>query len=185
MKLQGKLADISIDYTTQKPKLTFLINNNINSLDEIENVELLDIEIKKHRGKRSLNANSYFWKLLQELCELQELDAIEEYKKRVRTLGIFKRIRIEPKEVPTLKKTWENWGIAWWLEVADTEFLSGIEFKILHLYYGSSSFSSKQMARLIDDLVQDCEALGIPTKSEEEINSLIKEWGRNNGRNTS
>ena len=37
MKLQGKLADVSIDYATKKPKLTFLINNNITSLEEIEN----------------------------------------------------------------------------------------------------------------------------------------------------
>ena len=35
MKLQGKLADVSIDYNTKKPKLTFLINNKINSLDGI------------------------------------------------------------------------------------------------------------------------------------------------------
>ena len=57
MKLQGKLADVSIDFATKKPKITFLINNQINSLEEIENVELLDIEAKKHRNKRSLDAN--------------------------------------------------------------------------------------------------------------------------------
>ena len=28
MKLQGKLADVSIDYSTHKPKLTFLINKS-------------------------------------------------------------------------------------------------------------------------------------------------------------
>lgn len=178
MKLQGKLLDASLDYITQKPKLTFLINNNINSLEEIENVELLDIEVKKHREKRSLNANNYFWKLLRELCELQELDPIEEYKNRVRTLGIFRSMRIEPEHILAVKKSWENYGIAWWVEIADTEYLDGIDFKILHLYYGSSSFNSKQMARLIDGLVQDCEAVGIPTKSQDEIDSLIREWGQ-------
>lgn len=176
MKLQGRLADVSLDYTTQKPKLTFVINNNINSLEEIENIELLDIEIKKHREKRSINANNYFWSLLGELCELQELDPIEEYKNRIRVLGIFRRIRIEPAHIPTLKKSWEQFGIAWWMEEADTEYIGEIEFRILHLYYGSSSFNTKQMARLINDLVQDCQAVGITTKSDEEIESLIKEW---------
>lgn len=178
MKLQGKLSDASIDYATQKTKLTFLINNNITSLEEIENIELLDIEVKKHREKRSLNANNYFWKLLRELCELQELDPIEEYKNRVRTLGIFRSMRIEPEHIPAVKKSWENYGIAWWVEIADTEYIGDIEFKILHLYYGSSSFNSKQMSRLIDDLVQDCQAVGIATKTQEEIESLIKEWGQ-------
>ena len=55
MKLQGTLADISIDLKTRKPKITFLVNSNINSLEEIENVPLLDIEAKKHRNKRSLD----------------------------------------------------------------------------------------------------------------------------------
>lgn len=176
MKLQGKLVDASLDYISQKPKLTFLINNNITSLDEIENVELLDIEVEKHKEKRRLNANNYFWALLGELCEHQELDTIEEYKKRVRALGIFRAMRIEPDNIPALKKSWENWGIAWWVEIADTEYISDVEFKIVHLYYGSSSFNTKQMSRLIDGLVQDCEAVGIPTKSQDEIDSLLREW---------
>ena len=65
MKLQGKLADVSIDYATKKAKLTFLINNNITSLEEIENVDLLDIEAKKHRNKRSKDANNFFGNYVQ------------------------------------------------------------------------------------------------------------------------
>ena len=57
MKLTGKLTDVSRDFITNKLKITFLINNQINRLEEIENVELLDIEAKKHRNKRSLDAN--------------------------------------------------------------------------------------------------------------------------------
>lgn len=75
MKLQGKLADVSIDYKTNKKKLTFLINNNITSLEELENVELLDIEAKKHREKRSLDANAYCWVLLGKLAEKMNLKA--------------------------------------------------------------------------------------------------------------
>ena len=69
MKLQGKLVEASLDFASKKPKLTFLLNNQITSLDEIENIELLDIEIKKHRNKRSLDANAYCWVLLGKLAE--------------------------------------------------------------------------------------------------------------------
>ena len=48
--------------------------------------------------------------------------------------------------------------------------------KILHLYYGSSSFDKKQMSRLIDGVVQDCQAVGIETKTEAEIKSLLESW---------
>lgn len=178
MQCTGKLKSISLNYITKKPEITLSINENTN-FEEIQNTEKLKIDIKKFRKKRSLDANNYFWKLLQDFCDLNELETIEEYKKRVRELGIFRRCRIETDNLQTMIKTWENWGIAWWVEIEDTEYLGDIEFKILHLYYGSSSFDSRQMSRLIDGLVQDCKELGIPTKSEKEIESLIKEWKEN------
>lgn len=117
-----------------------------------------------------------FWKLLTEYAEEKEIDAIEEYKERVKRLGIFRVSRIETKDLETFKKSWENWGTAWFCEVYDTEYLGDIEFKILHLYYGSSSFNSKQMSRLVNDLVEDCKEIGIETKPQAEIDSLLKEW---------
>ena len=71
---------------------------------------------------------------------------------------------------------WTAQGIAWFCEVADTEYVGEIEFKIIHAYYGSSSYNSKQMSRLIDGVVQDCKIYGIETKPQQEIDSLLKEW---------
>jgi len=135
-------------------------------------------EVKEVKKKRSTNANNYFWRLLQELCEVQNLDTIQEYKKRVKELGIFRRFRIEPKDVKTFEIMWQDKGIAWFCEIADTEYLGSVEFKIINAYYGSSSFNSKQMSRLIDNLVQDCQAIGIETKSKTEIDALLKEWDK-------
>lgn len=81
MKLQGRLADVSRDFKTGKPKITFLLNNNIDSLEEIENVPLLDIEAKKHRERRSLDANAYCWVLLGKLAEKMNIKAEEIYKR--------------------------------------------------------------------------------------------------------
>jgi len=46
----------------------------------------------------------------------------------------------------------------------------------LYIYYGSSDFDTRQMAMLIDGLIQDARALGIETRPEEEIRSLLEEW---------
>ena len=175
----GTLQDISIDYKTNKPKITLLLDQrqSISSLEEIKE-DKLSIEIKKYRKPRSLDANRYFWKLLTEYSEEKEIDAIEEYKERVKRLGIFRVSRVETKDVETYKKSWENWGTAWFCEIYDTEYLENIEFKILHLYYGSSSFNSKQMSRLINDLVEDCKDVGIETKPKAEIDSLLESWDK-------
>ncbi len=180
MNSVGTIQDISIDYKTNKPKITLLLEQRelISSLEEIKE-DKLSIEIKKYRKKRSLDANKYFWKLLQEICELQEIDTIEEYKNRVKELGIFRQFKIMTEDVKTFKKVWTDRGIAWFCEIADTDYIGNTEFKIINAYYGSSSFNSKQMSRLIDNLVQDCQAVGIETKTPNEIKALLESWGKN------
>ena len=177
MNSTGSLQDISIDYISKKPKITLLLDtrDSISGLEEIKE-DKLSIEIKKYRKKRSLDANAYFWKLLQEVCEKQDIDTIEDYKRRVKELGIFKQFKLMTQDVKTFEKIWTDRGIAWFCEIVDTEYMYNTEFKIINAYYGSSSFNTKQMSRLIDNLVQDCKAVGIETKSKEEITSLLNSW---------
>ena len=180
MQTTGIITDINIDYKTRKSKISLLLDTKeIEAVEQLKNENKLNVNIKKYRKKRSLNANNYFWKLLQELCELADIDPIEEYKRRVKQLGIFKRLKIMTEDVKTVEKIWTDRGIAWFCEIADTEYIGDTEFKIINAYYGSSSFNSKQMSRLIDGVVQDCKVYGIETKTPEEIESLLKEWDKN------
>ena len=48
--------------------------------------------------------------------------------------------------------------------------------KARSIYYGSSDFDTRQMSMLIDHLVQDARVLGIETRPEEEIKSLLEAW---------
>lgn len=177
MQTTGIIEDISIDLKTRKPKISVLLDTKeIEIVEQLKNENKLNVELKKYREKRSLNANNYFWKLLQELCDLADIETIEEYKRRVKQLGIFKRLKIMTEDVKTVEKIWTDRGIAWFCEIADTEYIGDTEFKIINAYYGSSSFNTKQMSRLINDLVQDCQAYGIETKTPAEIESLLRSW---------
>ena len=179
MKVTGQITDIEADFELRKTKISVLLDtNNTESIQQLKEQNKLDIELKKYRKKRSNDANRYFWKLLTEYCEEKEVDTIDEYKERAKRLGIFRVSRVETKDVDTYKKSWENWGTAWFCEIYDTEYLENVEFKILHLYYGSSSFNTKQMSRLINDLVEDCIEVGIETKTQAEINSLLESWDK-------
>jgi hypothetical protein len=127
-------------------------------------------EIVVKKKKRSKNANSYFWELLTQLCQELNLDLISEYKKRVKELGICQTFELDTKNVPTFVHLWEDKGIAFF-----TEKVEEIGNKtILNAYYGSSSYNSKQMSKLIDNLVQDCKEVGIQTLDELEIQELIR-----------
>lgn len=176
-KLHGTINDISIDFNTRKPKISLLLDTNeLSIVEELKNENKLNIELKKYRKPRSLDANKYFWKLLQEVCDYKDIDTIEEYKRRVKELGIFKQFKIMTQDVKTFEKIWTDRGIAWFCEIVDTTYIGDTEFKIINAYYGSSSYNSKQMSRLIDNLVQDCKAVGIETKPQAEIDSLLRQW---------
>lgn len=141
-----------------------------------EDTKILTIQIAKNeelevkKKKRSKNANAYFWEMLQQLCELMNIDVIQEYRKRVKELGIFRQWEIETRNVPTFIKMWESKGIAWFTEIVEEM----PEKTLINAYYGSSSYNSKQMARLLDNLIQDCKEVGIQTLDELEIQSLIR-----------
>ena len=136
----------------------------------------LNEEIEVKRKKRSKNSNSYFWELLQKLCFEMNLDVIQEYRKRVKELGICQSFELDTINVPTFVHLWEDRGIAWFVEKVDEKG----EKTTLNAYYGSSSYNSKQMSRLIDNLVQDCKSVGIQTLDEIEIEELIRsEYGKN------
>lgn len=177
MQTTGTINDISIDYKTNKLKISILLDQreSISSLEEIKE-DKLSIEIKKYRKSRSLDANKYFWKLLQEVCDFKDIETIEEYKRRVKELGIFRQFKIMTQDVKTFEKVWTDRGIAWFCEIADTDYIGDTEFKIINAYYGSSSYNTKQMSRLIDNLVQDCKAVGIETKTPAELESLLRSW---------
>ena len=120
----GTITDINIDFKTHKAKISLLLDTKqLDIVEELKNENKLNVELKKYKKHRSLDANAYFWKLLQELCELAEIDTIEDYKRRVKELGIFRQFRIEKDNIKTFEKMWTAQGIAWFCEVADTEHI--------------------------------------------------------------
>jgi hypothetical protein len=130
----------------------------------------LNEEIEVKRKKRSKNANALFWEYLQKLCEELNLDVIQEYRKRVKELGIFQTFELDTKNVPTFVHLWEGNGIAYFTEKVQE---NGNKTRI-NAYYGSSSYNSKQFSRLIDNLMQDCRSVDIQTPEDIEIEELIR-----------
>ncbi len=173
MKLQGKLSDVSRDYSTNKLKITFLINNKIENLEEIEK-DLLDIEAKKHREKRTLDANAYCWVLLGKLAEKMNMKAEEIYRMEIKEIGAYEVLPIKDEAVERFKESWRKNGIGWVCEEIGKSKLEG--YTNLKAYYGSSTYTTKEMARLIDTIIEDCKMQGIPTDTPEQIERYKEEW---------
>lgn len=135
-----------------------------------------DYEIRQIRPKRSLDANAFCFVMLDKLSAALQTPKEELYRRYIKEIGgVSDTVCVPTKAVMRLVETWEQKGLGW---QADT-FPSRIQgCTNVILYYGSSVYDTAQMSRLIDSIVQDCQAIGIDTKSQEEIDSMIADWGR-------
>lgn len=168
MKLQGKLIDASIDFQTKKPKITFLINNNITSLEEIENENLLDIEAKKHRNIRTHNANSYCWKIISEMADILGISKEELYQAKLFEYG---QILV----IPTTKGKKPD-GYFKYYRFYQEGALNGKECDWYKIAKGSSEFDTKEMSIFIDGIVKEAQELGIVTDTPEQIAMYKEMW---------
>lgn len=136
----------------------------------------LDVEIKVHREKRSRNANNYMWALCEKIAEANGCTKEEVYQLNLREVGVYEALLIKEEAVDRFQKSWKQRGIGWFVEVVDDSNREG--YKLVFTYYGSSTYNTGQMSRLIDAVVQDAKALGIPTETPEELHLMMQEWGQ-------
>ena len=139
------------------------------------------VEIKEYREHRSLDANAYMWRLLDEMAEVKSL--IEEktctkeelYLGYVKEVGPFKDFTLPEDQAKTFRVAWSMLGTGWPTEQVD--FSPDGEQVVIRAYYGSSQYNKKQMSRLIDMVVQDAKALDIETLTPMELARMTDRWG--------
>ena len=136
---------------------------------------LYDLEVKEHRQKRSLDANAYAWVLINKLADAMRLPPTIVYKQAIMNVGgNYEVIPIKEEAADHFKHIWEAKGLGWPCIDMGASKISG--YRNLVAYYGSSTYDTRQMSQLIDNLVQDCKALDIETMTPEKLALLMEEW---------
>ncbi len=149
------------------------VQDFIRELFKLDTNKIYKFTAKENKKKRSLNANSFYWVLLQELAEKLNLPKEEIYRQHIRELGAFISLHIQDNGLEEFLEKWSSNGIGWVCEV-DNSKIDGCA--TVFAYYGSSTYDTKQMSRLIEQLIQDCHQLGILTPQDKEIERIIEEW---------
>ena len=179
-ELIGRMLPPMTYYGMEKLVLTFEIDADAKTLfqvyDDLNAAEKLTINVDKYKKKRSLDANAYCFVLIGKIAEKTNVPKEEVYRKAVKEIGgNYDVVCVQDKALEALCESWKRMGLGW---QTDT-FPSKIDgCTNVALYYGSSTYDVSTMSRLIDNIVQDCKALGIETKSDAELESLLGAWGR-------
>ncbi len=134
--------------------------------------KLLSVEIKPYRAHRSLNSNAYLWTLLDKLAAALHTSKDELYLEVLSRYGVFTHIIVKPEAVERVKQEWRT------VRELGKGKIGNIEGVQLQVYYGSSTYDSAEMARLIEGVISECKECGIETLPPDEIYRMNQEWGR-------
>lgn len=155
------------DIVTGKWNLTFSTDQNIAEAAQIFSGKDVDVKLKQHREKRSLDANAYYWCLLTKLAKIHGWSNAEAHNRMLRDYGQYERVEGQLIAVP-LPDT----------DQTEREVLSKMEYhlalspkvtimkgetkRVYLLLRGSSTYNTEEMARLISGLIEECRYSGIP-----------------------
>lgn len=182
MKLKGKITDVSLDFITHKPKLTIQLTSQEDILtDEFNNLqdeELLDITLVKHRERRSNDANAYFHTLVNKLARYYNLSD-EEMKIKMNlqygTIAVDDNGKIMGAKVPKNVDLKSFYPYSKWYKEQD-----GCD---CYLFYKRTHTLNKlEFSQLINGVDQECKDVGIPTLNDLELQRLIDSYEASNSK---
>ena len=176
MQTTGQITDLSMDIKTRKAKISVILDTReLDIVEQLKNENRLNIELKKYRQKRSLDANAYAWLLISKLQEELKMKKEDIYRDLIKNIGSYEIVPVKNEAVEKFRQAWSKNGLGW---ITDTMKSKLEGYTNVVTYYGSSSYDTKEMTSLIDLLVQECQELGIETKPQSEIDSLLRSWGQ-------
>ncbi|MCM1439193.1 MAG: hypothetical protein NC131_08325 [Roseburia sp.] len=173
--MRGRLIDLAVGLNGRQRVTVEIVGDFREKFNALKDADIT-VEFKKWHKPRSNKANNYLWGLLEELAVVLGADKDELYISYVRRYGVFKDFTMTQDEAKTFRVGWGKIGTGWPTEQVD--FDPDGDRVVIRAYYGSSTYNSKQMSRLIDAVVQDCKEQGIETDTPEQLARYKEEWAR-------
>lgn len=157
----------------KKTKFNLLLPRVLDFVSSLEDDKEYELTISKVTKKRSNDANRYFWELVGKLSEKINVSPEDIYRTYIKDIGgNYEVMPIKDEAVETWQSIWKQRGIGWQCDVIGESKLRGYTNVIC--YYGSSTYNTKQMSRLIDLCIQDCKTQGIETATPAELSLMLE-----------
>lgn len=137
-------------------------------------------EVKEYKNKRSNDANAYFHVLVNQLARYHNI-ADDEMKIKMNlqygTIAKDEHGNSIGVKIPQGTNIKQFYDYAKWFGECEE---NGLKFDKYLFYKRTHLLDTKEMSYLINGVVQECQDVGIETKTKEEIDSLLKSWAGTN-----
>ena len=171
----GKLKDMTFNGDGTQ-NITITIGSDFReTFDKLKDANV-KVEIRKAGNLRTNNQNSFAWELIDQIAEASHKKVIDVYRDAIRDIGgVSTTVGMKDEAIPTFRESWEKGHLGRQVEVIPGSTKAG--WSNVKIFFGSSEFDTTQMGRLIDILIQDAEALGIPTITDKMLEKYYGKWG--------
>ena len=139
--------------------------------DIIAKGKMLQVEVKQLRLHRSLDSNAYMWLLLGEMAGILNTTKDELYLIMLGRYGVYTHIVVKPSVVDKVKLEWKT------VKELGIVMVNGSIGMQLQCYFGSSTYNTKEMSKLVDGVVSEAKEMGIDTMTTKEVTLLNSKWG--------
>lgn len=139
----------------------------------------VSIEVKKASKRRTKTANDFCWAMCTDIGNALKppLPKEEVYRKAIKDVGKFETMHMRAEAVDTFRNIWKQRGVGWFTEVIDYSQIQGC--KVVFAYYGTSTYTTEEMSRVLDYLKQDMVAMELPIPvSKDEEERMMSAWGK-------
>lgn len=160
-------------------EVTFTTKEDAGAIFDKLKDAVVNIVIKKFSDKRSLTANNFCWALCSDIGKAMTPPLAKEdvYRMAIKAVGVYTPYPLKNDEVETVMKRWSHNGEGWFIEVVDNSKLDG--YKLIHMYYGTSTYTASEMKILIDWLVDQAEQMQIQIPlGKKEQERLLEQWAK-------
>jgi len=181
--MPARLVDLKI---TQWPKAQTLLTLDVKGdiaeeYDRLKDKEVT-VTIRPRSRHRSLDANAYAWKLMDQLADAltvkraKPFTAVDVYRDAILQIpGVSESLLVRDDAATRLRIGWEHNGLGWQSRVMPS---AQAGYVTVILYYGSSSYDARQMGALIDYLISLAKELGVSTDTPEQIEKYKYYWAQ-------
>lgn len=177
--MTGRLKDLTVNRDGTQNVTVTVTSDFTKAFDSLKDKEV-SIEITKAAKGRSRDANAFCWALCSEIGRAMKppLDKEDVYRQAIKAVGVYTQTQLLVWDVKKVKERWESHGTGWFLEIVD-DVPGLVGHKVIHLYYGSSTYTVDEMKLVLDWLVDQCEQMELPIPlSKKEEAELLERWGK-------
>lgn len=135
----------------------------------------VEFECDIRRNKRSLNANAYFHVLCQKVAEMTSQSLTEVKNQTIAEYG-----QIDTEMGSLILRDDIDWRQLQTIHLHPTSATKILDDNRLYRVYlvmrGSHTYDTREMAKLIDGIVQEAKAVGVETLPPAELERMMERW---------